>query len=384
MNKKRFRKQNDQVMEICIIATICKETGALSIYKQMIYHLIEDRNEEYRYFVFIDPVMPKTSIEGVRYIEYATNGLNRLKFDLYDFKRICQQRGIEPDVIFSLNNTGVRYPGVRLIIYYHQGLPLYNYHFSLTDKQDRGICLFTKLYPHYVKWSLKSHTSVVVQTEIVKRLFTKRYHFPNERVFVAFPDVEKINIESVNPFEYEPNTFNFIYPATSPTYKEHVTLARALQAMNDDNLRSCIRIHLTINENEREDLRNFIYMAGLQYNIVFHGPIPHEQLFSMYKSADGLLFPSVIETIGLPLLEAAAFGLPVLANDLEYVKDVLKGYNGLTTVPLRDYKVWGERIVRFCNDKPRYNSYNRTGGSDWPKIFRLIHGEEYIKDSMKN
>ena len=42
----------------------------------------------------------------------------------------------------------------------------------------------------------------------------------------------------------------------------------------------------------------------------------------MYKAADGLLFPSTIETIGLPLLEAATFGLPVLANELEYVNYV--------------------------------------------------------------
>ena len=363
-------------MEISIIATICKETGALSIYNQMMNHLIAVKSKDERYYIFIDPSMPRFAIEGVRYIEYATNGLKRIKFDLYDFKKICQQCGIEPDVIFSLNNTGLRCPGVRQIIYYHQGLPLYDYHFSLADKRDRGIGLFTKLYPHYVKWSLKSHTSVVVQTEIVKRLFVKRYHFPAERVYVAFPDVEKIDVETVYPFEYEPNTFNFIYPSTSPSYKEHITLIRALQTMNDDDLRRRIRIHLTIKDNEREDLRCLIDTAGLKHNIVFHGPMPHEQLLSMYKTADGLLFPSVIETIGLPLLEAAAFGLPVLANDLEYVKDVLKGYDGLKTVPLRDYKAWGKEMAKLCKDKQRYNSYHREGGSDWPKILELIHGEE--------
>lgn len=364
-------------MNICIIATICKETGALSIYNQMMEHLVRERKGSDNYYVFIDPLMPKPSIKGVKYIEYATNGLNRIKFDLYDFKKICWQHRIKPDVIFSLNNTGVRCPGVRQIIYYHQGLPLYKYHFSLANKQDRGIGLFTKLYPHYVKRSLKSRTSVVVQTEIVKQLFAKRYKFPEERIFVAFPDVEKINVESVVPFEYEPNTFNFIYPATSPTYKEHITLVRALQVLKDGDLRSRIRIHLTIKENEREDLRSLIDTFRLQHNTVFHGPMPHELLLSMYKAADGLLFPSVIETIGLPLLEAAAFGLPVMANDLEYVKDVLNGYDGLVTVPLRDYKAWGERIAKLCNDKPRYNSYHREGGSDWPKIFRLIHGEKY-------
>jgi glycosyltransferase involved in cell wall biosynthesis len=144
--------------------------------------------------------------------------------------------------------------------------------------------------------------------------------------------------------------------------------------MNDCDLRSRIRIHLTIKANEREDLRKLIDAGGLQHNIVFHGPMPHEQLLSMYKASGGLLFPSIIETIGLPLLEAAAFGLPVLANNLEYVKNVLKGYDGLITVPLRDYKAWGENIAKLCKDKPRHNNYHREGGSDWPNIFKLIHG----------
>ena len=207
MEKEKNNSKND--MNICIIATICKETGALSIYNQMMAHLVGEWKEGYNYYVFVDPVMPKPTIEGVRYIEYATNGFNRIKFDLFHFNRICQHHGIKPDVIFSLNNTGVRCPGVRQIIYYHQGLPLYKYHFSLADKQDRGIGLFTKLYPHYVKRSLKSHTSVVVQTEIVKQLFAKRYKFSEERIFVAFPDVEKIDVESVVPYEYEQNTCDY-------------------------------------------------------------------------------------------------------------------------------------------------------------------------------
>lgn len=103
--------------------------------------------------------------------------------------------------------------------------------------------------------------------------------------------------------------------------------------------------------------------------------MPNGKLLSMYKAADGLLFPSTIEIIGLPLLEAAAFGLPVLANDLDYVKDVLKNYEGLKLVPQRDYYSWAEAILKLCNAKTRHNKYQRTGGSDWPKVLQLILGD---------
>lgn len=360
-------------MTICIIATICKETGALSIYNQMMSHLVINKKKSDSFFVFLDPIMPQPEIKGVTYIKYNTSGKNRLKFDLIDFGRICKDNDIKPDVIFSLNNSGVNSPNVRQIIYYHQALPLYNYHFSIQNKKDRIKRLFTKFYPYYVKCSLKKHTSVIVQTKIVRKLFAKRYHFPIERIHVAFPDVEHLHTNNINKYVFEENTHNFVYPAIVSCYKEHVTIAKALQTICDDSIRKRIRIHLTIKDDEREDLKKIITSSGLQQNFVFHGLIPHEQLLSMYKSADGLVFPSVIETIGLPLLEAAAFGLPVLANDLDYVKDVLEGYDGLKTVPLRDYQAWGDAIVGLCQEKLHYAQYQRCGESDWSKVFHLIH-----------
>lgn len=341
----------------------------------MMSHLFHEKKNGNEYIVFLDPTMPMPVIEGVRYIGYSTVGARRIKFDYFDFKKICNEQGIKPDVIFSLNNTGERYDDVRQIVYYHQPLPLYKYHFSLFDANERSVVLFKLYFPIFIKQSLKWTDTLVVQTSIIRKLFSQHFKFPIEKIELAFPDVEDIDTNSISDYKFDAGYFHFVYPATKVGYKEHTTLASALLALKGNEKADKIRIHLTIKEGEHTKLKRAIESFGLDNNFIFHGPIPHEQLLSMYKAADGLLFPSTIETIGLPLLEAAAFGLPVLANDLDYVKDVLKGYKGLTTVPLRDYKAWGEEIVKFCKKKTRYNSYQRAGGSDWPKIFKLIHGE---------
>ena len=363
-------------MHICIVATICKESGALSIYNQMIEHLKNERRVACFYTIFVDPNMPTPDIENVCYILYSTSGSRRIKFDYYDFKRICAENHIAPDVIFSLNNTGVRYAHVRQVIYYHQSLPLYKYHFSLFDKKERAIFLFKIYFPFFVKQSLKWTTTLIVQTNIIRNLFSKRFHFPLDRIEIAFPDMERLNPDSVPAYPFEKEFYHFIYPATVVGYKEHTTIARTLMVLNNKTYLDKIKIHLTLKEGEHEKLQSLICLAGLENNFVFHGPMPHEELLSMYKSADALLFPSVIETIGLPLLEAAGFGLPVLANDLEFVKDVLTGYDGLMTVPLRDYCAWGKAIEKICIERPHYKSYHRPGGSDWPNVFKLIHGEQ--------
>ena len=43
----------------------------------------------------------------------------------------------------------------------------------------------------------------------------------------------------------------------------------------------------------------------------------------LYKCAGALIFPSASESFGLPLVEAAACGLPIVAAETDYVRDVV-------------------------------------------------------------
>jgi glycosyltransferase involved in cell wall biosynthesis len=45
-------------------------------------------------------------------------------------------------------------------------------------------------------------------------------------------------------------------------------------------------------------------------------------LHSLYSVADGILFPSRQEGFGLPLLEAAAYRLPVFCSNIEPLKSI--------------------------------------------------------------
>jgi glycosyltransferase involved in cell wall biosynthesis len=47
------------------------------------------------------------------------------------------------------------------------------------------------------------------------------------------------------------------------------------------------------------------------------------RVLALYPRARALIFPSTAESFGLPLLEAAAAGLPILAAERDYVRDVV-------------------------------------------------------------
>ena len=61
---------------------------------------------------------------------------------------------------------------------------------------------------------------------------------------------------------------------------------------------------------------------GLDETVHFVGLVPNDQIHSLYRSADVFAFPSWAETFGIPLVEAMACGVPVVAADIEVNREV--------------------------------------------------------------
>lgn len=53
---------------------------------------------------------------------------------------------------------------------------------------------------------------------------------------------------------------------------------------------------------------------GVSDRVAFLGPIPHEQLWTVYAGARLFVYPSSMETFGMPVLEAMRAGVPVAAS----------------------------------------------------------------------
>ena len=73
------------------------------------------------------------------------------------------------------------------------------------------------------------------------------------------------------------------------------------------------------------ELRSLAADLGISEDVVFVGGVPLEDTAHFYRAADVLVYPSLNETFGLPILEAMACGCPVVTSNVSAMPETAGG-----------------------------------------------------------
>lgn len=159
-------------------------------------------------------------------------------------------------------------------------------------------------------------TMIVTASRWVKNDIVRQYGVAPERIAVIprTPMLHETDTDNVALPEGLPARFA-LYPSVTWPSKNHLKLIRGLAILRDEhgvtvNL-VCTGLTNTANfpEIERE-----IAQLGLQAQVTFLGVVSREQLVALFRRAAYLVHPSTFEGLGLPLLEAFQYDLPVLSS----------------------------------------------------------------------
>ena len=363
-------------MNILVLASALSG-GGIIIYEQFINHLKEHIDNN-KYVILVNKNMSQPDIKGVMYLcRPIESKINRILFERYSLKKeLYKNYSFIPDVLFSLQNTGCKaFKDCRQIVYYHQSLPIYDRKWNLFKKEERIMFLYKHIFPIIVKRTFVPNTDIITQIPFIKRGVERIYNISPEKVHVCFPDIESINISEVKKYDFEEGLHHFIYVAGYCNYKNHSTLVSAISNIRKYNPELCdrIRVHFTLKEDAVPELAQLIKTNNVEEQFVFEGLHPHDEILQMYKSSRALLFPSSIETLGLPLLEAAAFGIPIIAADISYAHEVLGDYEGVIFRNPDDIASWARDIEQLSVSKSQYNSLEQKSNSSWHRVFELIN-----------
>jgi len=131
-----------------------------------------------------------------------------------------------------------------------------------------------------------------------------------------------VSIESFRdqPRMNEHPPFLFL-PATIERHKNISVLIQSLAYVEDPKLEVWIAGSPTDPEYARE-LEQLAERLGLRARVRFLGPVPYEEVIRYYRSAEALVFPSLLETFGHPLLEAMLAETPIVAADIPAFREI--------------------------------------------------------------
>jgi glycosyltransferase involved in cell wall biosynthesis len=158
----------------------------------------------------------------------------------------------------------------------------------------------------------------LVQTPSMARALARRYAGGAQVRVLPFP-----GRQPERPCTAAGTDYDFVYVASGLAHKNHRRLLDAWSMLASDGLFPSLA--LTVEADNGGILRRLDALRSAHPVRVDNLPdLERECIFSLYRSSRALIFPSLGESLGLPLLEATACGLPILAAERDYVRDLVQ------------------------------------------------------------
>lgn len=300
-------------MRIVVNDIAASHGGAITILKDFYKSIIESGDKNEWIFILSDMYIDETeNIKVLLREDIKKSWLKRALFDVKYGSKYIEK--LNPDIVISLQNTLIKNLNIPQIVYIHQAIPFQKVkHFSFLKKEERIYAIYQYIIGRLIKNSAKIANLVVVQTNWMKDALINDLLIDLNKIEVIRPSVKKIDWD----VECSDEKINFFYPAEKDIYKNHECIFEAINLLKSRDDRK-FNIDLTIDsyKGHKEDEVNYL------------GRIKRDEVIDrMSKSI--LVFPSYIETLGLPLIEAMELNRIILVADCEYSREVLQGYSNV-------------------------------------------------------
>lgn len=296
--------------------------GALTILKQYYEKAIEDKENEWIFVISKPDLIQTQNVKILKVPWVKKSWFHRLYFDRFIAKKYIEEYQV--DEVLSLQN--VIFPNVKVkqTLYLHQSLPFVEKRYKITE--NITFWLYQNVISKMIYNSIRKADHIIVQTNWMKEASAAKANVNPTKFKVIRPE-PNIKIKKVYEEGTKENVL-FFYPAGGMHYKNHKVIVEAVKKLKDKKTEN-FKVVFTIKGDENENIRRmFNYIKENKLPIDFIGKINSEVVFDYYSKSI-LIFPSYIETFGLPLLEARIHQTPILASDCAFSHEVLENYENV-------------------------------------------------------
>jgi len=350
---------------VIVNATALRTSGALSILKQF---LMTCSLSKRKYIIFVAPNLNLYVPENCRLIELnKTSWLKRIYWDFRGLFFYLKKNKIKYDLFVSLQNTSV-YIDVPQVIYMHQSLPFISRSWSLIKKSEYKLYLYKNLYPFFIFFFVNDQTTFIVQTKWVKEAINRNFGVSNIEVIPPSIDDEYQGLLNNKPIIEK----SMLYPAAPLFYKNHLVLLEAMGILQGNEALGEFILKVTFDKGVYIEFDEFVRANALGENVKYLGYLSPSTLSIEYENSHTVVFPSYVETYGLPLAESASIGKKILCSDLPFSREVLENYDGAVFLKYNSPDDWATAINRVLNADVEKYVGKEFSISGWQSFFELL------------
>lgn len=357
---------------IVVSAVNLVEGGTLSVLKECLGYLSTDLAYEYEIVVLVNR---KTlfSFENLKYLEFPRakkSWINRLYYEYFYFYKLSKR--LNPFFWLSFHDMTPNVKAGRLAVYCHNPSPFPRLFISDLVWGGYKFILFKLFYRYLYRLNLKKNNFVILQQGNLRKRFEELTGFSAKNIIVAHPTLSsKIMCKPLVK-----NNNIFFYPSLPRVFKNFEVICKAAKILLKQGVNN-FEIILTISGDENRYSR-YIYNSFKSIsNIKFLGILPRDKVFEIYNKASCLIFPSKLETWGLPITEFKKYNKPILLADLPYAHETLGVYDKAKFFGPNNYKQLADAMESVMSETATFeitkpNIIAKPFSQGWKELFDIL------------
>src|SRR5215472_13846071 len=302
--------------------------------------------------------------------EECSAWISRLTKDVFELPGRLKREKFS--AVVSLTNFGPIYSPVPHIVF--QRNPLYYCRYYLTNIQ-KGRKLETLMRRRLATESMKRANLIVTPSHAMSGMIRKACPVVRDRPFRTLyhgfaeeSSVDPLDME-VDRILSSQKGLKLLYPTHPAPHKGFEVLFDMLAVLKSDGLDFSLFTTISVDD-WPEGVRAYeqkVKQLGLKDNVDFKGRVPQQQMGSLYKRCDLMVYPSLCESFGFSMLEAMGYRLPIVAADTavnrEICEEAAKYYPPLD--PAAGAKAIREALQPTVMEQLREGGRKRITSTDW-------------------
>jgi glycosyltransferase involved in cell wall biosynthesis len=206
-----------------------------------------------------------------------------------------------------------------------------------------------------VKKTLNRADGIIVLSDQMKKLVESSCH--NNRVWVLPNPVTIPNQADIDASKETHNKVQLLFLGEIGPRKGIYDLVDAI-ALLPQECRSKVMLHVCGN-NEIEKLKTYVHTKRLTDVCIVHGWIDGQQKKTFLSNADVYILPSYAEGLPISILEAMAYGMPIISTNVGGIPEIVRsGENGFLLEPGHTVSI-ADAIETMVNNDELRQQYGR-------------------------